>query len=112
VCVEGLEQLTAALKDPDAAVKIAAARRDCNCRRDREDEGRREGRRAGVGAASEDDNKSVRLAGVFALGRIQPEGASTLSETMAKMLGTERNADIKRELITSIGLLGENPRWP
>jgi HEAT repeat protein len=44
---------------------------------------------------------------VFALGRIQPEGASTLSETMAKMLGEEKDADIKRELVTSLGLLTE-----
>src|SRR6185312_118867 len=51
----------------------------------------------------------VRIAAVYALGRIQPEGAATIAETMAAMLGTETDADIKRELITALDLLAEKP---
>jgi HEAT repeat protein len=107
VCVEGLEQLTAVLKDPDAAVKIAAAEAIVIAAANSKMKDDVKGAAPGLVPLLKDDNKSVRLAGVFALGRIQPEGASTLSETMAKMLSTEKDADIKRELVTSIGLLGE-----
>jgi len=57
--------------------------------------------------------KPVRIAGVYALGRIAPDGASTIAETMAAMLGTEKDSekektlDIKLELIASLGLLAE-----
>ncbi len=60
-----------------------------------------------------DNERSVRLAAVYALGRIAPDGAATVAETMAAMLGTEKDTatdkalPIKRELIASLGLLGE-----
>jgi HEAT repeat protein len=59
------------------------------------------------------EDKAVRMAAVYSLGRIEPEGASTIAETMAGMLATEKdaakvsNADMRRELVTSIGLLSE-----
>jgi HEAT repeat protein len=105
VCVEGVEPLIRALKDPEPAVKIAAAEALAL---------------AGVfkkmsarSAAPElvpllkDSDKAVRMAAVYALSRVQPEGASTIAETMTGMLGTEKDADMKRELVTALGLLAE-----
>ena len=54
-----------------------------------------------------DPDKAVRMAAVYALGRIQPEGASTIAETMAAMLDTEKDADMRRELVAALGLLAE-----
>jgi HEAT repeat protein len=54
-----------------------------------------------------DEDKAVRRAAVIALGRISPEGASAVAESMTKMLVTEKESDIRIELITSIQLLKE-----
>jgi HEAT repeat protein len=93
--------LTATLKDTDPATRIAAAEALALTGSD--------GKSAAVGLAPllQDSDKGVRLAAVVALGRITPEGASTIAETMAKMLGVEKDTDIKSELATSLGLLGE-----
>ena len=37
-----------------------------------------------------------------AIGRIQPDGASAVAETMAGMFATEKDADIKRELVAAM----------
>ncbi|MBN9119074.1 MAG: HEAT repeat domain-containing protein [Planctomycetes bacterium] len=104
VCALGLEPLTASLKDPEPAVKVAAAEAIALAGAQT-----KTARSAAPDLVPllKDSEKSVRTAAVYALGRIQPEGASTISETMALMLGTEKDADIKRELIASIGLLAE-----
>jgi HEAT repeat protein len=96
-----VSQLTVILKDPDAATRTAAA--------DALAQAGSEGKTAAAGLAPllQDMDKGVRLAAVIALGRITPEGSATIAETMAKMLGTEKEADMKSELITSIGLLSE-----
>jgi HEAT repeat protein len=60
-----------------------------------------------------DNERPVRTAAVYALGRVTPDGASTIAETMSAMLSSEKDAGedkalpIKRELLISIGLLGE-----
>jgi HEAT repeat protein len=101
VCVMALEPLEDSLKDTDPTVKVAAAEAIALC---------------GMHAKStapelvpllKDKEKSVRIAGVYALGRIAPDGASTIAETMAEMLGSEKDSDIKRQLVASIGLLAE-----
>jgi HEAT repeat protein len=93
--------LTAALKDADPGTRIAAADALALTGAD--------GKSAAVGLVLllQDPNKGVRLAAVMALGRISPEGAPAIAETMARMLGTEKDADIKTELAVSLGLLGE-----
>ena len=53
------------------------------------------------------DDKGVRRAAVIALGRISPEGAPTIAETMSRMLSTEIDIEMRIELATSLGLLGE-----
>jgi HEAT repeat protein len=94
-------QLTGALKDPDPSTRVAVA------------EALALAGSLAKSSASElapllaDQDKSVRFAAVVALGRITPEGASAVAETMAKMLGTEKELDMKLELITSLGLLAE-----
>jgi HEAT repeat protein len=104
VCALGLEPLITCLKDSDAAVKVAAAEAIAVAG----------GAKAPAKSAApglvpllKDNEKSVRMAAVYALGRIQPDGASTVAETMAAMLASEKDADIKRELVASMGLLGE-----
>ncbi len=101
VCLLGIESLTASLKDTDPTVKVAAAEAIAQC-----------GVQAKTTAGEllpllKDKEKVVRIAGVYALGRISPDGASTIAETMAEMLGTEMDSDIKRHLVVSIGLLAE-----
>jgi HEAT repeat protein len=104
-CALAVEPLTGVLKDPDPAVKVAAA--ECIATAGANLKDGAKSAAPGLVPLLKDESKAVRLAAVFALGRIQPEGASTLAEAMARMLGGEKDADIKRELVTSLGLLGE-----
>ncbi len=94
-------QLTGALKDPEAATRAAVAEAIGVTGSD--------GKSAAAGLAPllADEDKTVKRAVVISLGRISPEGASTIADTMAKMLATEKDADMRIELVTSIGLLGE-----
>jgi HEAT repeat protein len=97
----GVTNLIPVLKDADAATKIAAAEALALAGSD-----------AKSGAANlapllGHEDKAVRRAAVIALGRTSPEGASTIAETMARMLGTEMDLDMKIELVVSLGLLGE-----
>lgn len=93
--------LTEALKDPDPATRATIA--------DALALTGTEGKSAAAGLAPllADENKGVRYSAVIALGRISPEGAPAIAETMAKMLGTEKDLDMQVQLITSLGLLGE-----
>ena len=101
VCKLAVVPLIATLKDADPATRIAAA--------DALASTGSEGKSAAVGLVPllRDPDKGVRMAAVIALGRITPEGSSAIAETMAKMLSTEKDTDIKTELAISIGLLGE-----
>jgi|GEM_PF-1284247 len=105
VCSLGIEPLIAALKDSDPTVKVAAA--EAIALAGTQAKTMAKSAAPGLVPLLKDQDKAVRMAGVYALGRIQPEGASTVAETMAEMLGTEKDADMKRELIASIGLLSE-----
>jgi hypothetical protein len=105
VCALGIDPLIEALKDADPEVKIAAA--EAIALVGTQTKTMAKAAAPGLVPMLKDPDKAVRLAAVYALGRIQPEGASTLAETMAEMLGTEKDADIKRELIRSIDLLAE-----
>lgn len=93
--------LTPALKDPDPATRIAAAEALAQAGSD--------AKSAAVNLAPmlASDDKGVRRAAVIALGRISPEGAPTIAETMAQMLSTETDPEMRIELVTSLGLLGE-----
>jgi HEAT repeat protein len=105
VCATGLDPLINALKDPEPAVKVAAA--EAIALTGALAKTMAKSAAPGLVPLLKDPEKSVRMAAVYALGRIQPEGASTVAETMAEMLGTEKDADMKRELIASMGLLAE-----
>src|SRR5262245_26223200 len=93
--------LTAALKDPEPATRIAVAEALAQAGPD--------AKAAAVNLAPllGDEDKGVRLAAVAALGRVAPEGAPAIAEAMCKMLGTEKDLDMRTELVTSLGLLGE-----
>jgi HEAT repeat protein len=104
-CVLGVEHLAKCLKDEDAAVKVAAA--EAIATAGVKVKGSAKSAAPGLEPLLKSEDKAVRLAAIFALGRIEPEGASTIAETMAGMLGGEKDIDMKRELIASIGLLAE-----
>jgi HEAT repeat protein len=105
VCALALEPLAEALKDPDAAVKVSAA--EAIALAGPGSKGAAKAAAPALEPLLKDTDKGVRKAAVYALGRIQPEAAATLSETMAAMFGTEKDADLKRELVAALGLLGE-----
>lgn len=98
-----LAELTAALKDPAPATIVAVADAIAQAGPD--------GRSAAAGLVPllEHPDTTVRRAAVMALGRISPEGAAALAEVMAKMLTGETDPDLRAELLTSLGLLGERP---
>ncbi len=93
--------LTEAIKDPEPATRAAVAEALAQAGT--------EAKSAAINLAPllADEDKSVRLAAVGALGRIAPEGAPAIAETMCKMLTTEKDLDMRTELATSLGLLGE-----
>lgn len=93
--------LTAALKDPDAATRAAVAEAVGLAGTEAKSAA------AGLAPLLSDQDKGVRKAVVISLGRIAPEGAAAVAEIMAKMLDTEKDADMRAELVTSMQLLGE-----
>ncbi|HEY1190571.1 MAG TPA: HEAT repeat domain-containing protein [Gemmata sp.] len=101
VCAAGIESLVPSLKDPEPAVRAGAAEALAQAG------GKAKGAAGPLTELLKDREKAVRAAAVFALGRIEPEAGTTIAETFAMMLGTEKEPDIKRELLTSIRLLGE-----
>jgi HEAT repeat protein len=105
VCAQAVDPLTAALKDPDPAVKVAAA--EALAQAGGQAKTAAKSAAPGLAPLLKDADKAVRRAAVYALGRIQPEGASAVAEAMAAMLAAETDPDMKRELIVALGLLGE-----
>ena len=112
VAKRAVAELTGALKDPEPATPRRG-------RRGHPAVTGTEGKSAAAGLAPllADEDKAVRRAAVISLGRIMPEGASTIAETMAKMLATEkgrRHADRTRHLHRVAGREvagGGRPRW-
>ena len=88
VCALGVDPLTAALKDADPAVKVAAA--EAIAIAGAQVAGTAKSAAPGLVPLLKDPDQKVRTAAVYALGRIQPEGAATIAETMAAMLGSEK----------------------
>jgi HEAT repeat protein len=97
----GVGNLTSALKDSEPATLIAVAEALAQAG------GEARSAAAGLAPLLRHDDKGLRRAAVMALGRTSPEGAPAIAETMTRMLGTERELDLRVELVVSIGLLGE-----
>ncbi|QEG26977.1 putative lyase [Gemmata obscuriglobus] len=101
VCAAGVESLIAVLKDAEPGVRVQAAEALALA-------GAKANSAAGpLAELLKDGEKPVRVAAVYALGRIAPEAGTTIAEALAAMLATEKEADIKREVLASLGLLGE-----
>lgn len=96
-----VEPLTAVLKDADPAARIAAA-----------DALAKVGPDAKTAAPEllrllDDTNKPVRVAAIFALGRVAPENPSFVAAALIKRYGEEKDAELRREVVVSLKLLGE-----
>jgi len=61
-----------------------------------------------------DADKSVRQAAIFALGRIEPENPTFVVAALLKRFGEEKDADLRREVIVSVKLIGDSRKrpWP
>lgn len=101
VCAAGVESLIPALKDAEPGVRVAAAESLALAG------GRAKSAAGALADLLKDGEKPVRTAAIYALGRIEPEAGTTIAELLAAMLGTEKEVEIKREVLASLGLLGE-----
>lgn len=93
--------LTLALRDADAGIRAAAATTLAQT-----------GAEAKTAAPDlvkllDDSDKGVRQAAVFAVGRVYPDDSATAAAALVKMLAAEKDAELRREVIVSLGLLGE-----
>ncbi len=103
---DAVAPLTGTLSDPQAATRAAAA-----------DALGRIGPDARSAAPDllplvTDAEKAVRQAAVFALGRVAPEDVGTVGAIMSGRLKAETDADVRRELVTALGLLGDTSEAP
>jgi HEAT repeat protein len=101
VAKKAVEQLSGALKDADPATRTAAA-----------DALAKAGADAKAAAPEllriiDDSDRAARLAAIFALGRIAPENPSFVAAALIKRFGEEKEAELRRELLVSLKLLGE-----
>lgn len=97
----GVANLIPALKDPEPATLIAVADALAQAGSDAKSAA------ASLAPMLHHSEKGIRRAAVIALGRTSPEGAPAVAETMARMLETEKDLDMRIELVVSLGLLGE-----
>jgi HEAT repeat protein len=97
----GVANLTAALKDPEPETLIAVADALAQAGSDAKSAA------AGLAPLLHHSDQGIRRAAVIALGRTSPEGAPAVAETMSRMLDSEKDLDIRIELVASLGLLGE-----
>ena len=93
--------LTPLLKDPDAATRAAAADTLGRIGTDAK------GAAPGLIPLVEDADKTVRHAAIVALGRIAPENPSFVAAALVKVLTGEKDADMRRDILVSLGLLGD-----
>lgn len=49
----------------------------------------------------------VRKAAAFAVGRVEPDDVTKPSQALVPMVKAEKDADLRREVVTSLGLLGD-----
>jgi HEAT repeat protein len=96
-----VQPLTAALADKDPKVKEAAAMTL--------------GRIGGDAKSAteelipllKDSDATVRKAAVFALGRVEPEDVSKPSLALSPLFPVEKDLELRKELLVSLGLLGD-----
>jgi HEAT repeat protein len=101
VCAAGVDSLIPALKDPEPGVRAAAAEALALAG------GKAKPAAGPLADLLKDADKAPRAAAVYALGRIEPDAATTIAEALAGMLASEKELDVKRELLASLGLLAE-----
>lgn len=99
IAKKAVDPLTTLLKDPSPEIRAATA-----------DALGRVGADAKAAAPAlvpllADQDRSVRLGAVFALGRIAPDDLARVASVLVRQLGTEKDAEIRREIVVSLGLL-------
>jgi HEAT repeat protein len=101
IVVRAVVPLTTVLKDTDPGTRAAAADALAKAGPNAKD------------AAPEllsilnDSDKAVRSAAIFALGRISPDNPSFVAAALIKRFGEEKEAELRREVIVSLKVLGE-----
>ncbi|MFO0805709.1 MAG: HEAT repeat domain-containing protein [Gemmataceae bacterium] len=93
--------LAAALKDPDAGTRAAAADALAKLGADAKDSA------TDLLVLLNDADRPARQAGIFALGRISPDNPSFVSAALIKRFGEEKEADLRREIVVSVKLIGD-----
>jgi len=93
--------LTSVLKDSDASARAAAADALGKIGTDAREAAN------GLLPLVEDSDKAVRQAAIFALGRISPDNPSFAAAALIKRLGDEKDADLRREIVVSLKLIGD-----
>jgi HEAT repeat protein len=93
--------LVAVLKDEEPAARTAAAEALAKLGADAKDAA------TGLLGIINDADKGTRQAGIFALGRISPENGSFIAAALCKRFTEEKEADLRRDIVVSIKLLGD-----
>lgn len=98
---QAVPALTEALKDPDLAVKSACVEALGRVGPDAHTAA------PAILEALKSNDKALTQAAVFALGRVDPEDKSACSAALVRVLKASTDVELRREAITSLGLLGD-----
>jgi HEAT repeat protein len=101
IAKKSVEPLTNFLKDEDAATRTAAA--DALARAG----GDAKGAAPVLIGLLGDADKGVRQSAIFALGRVEPENPSFAAAALIQRLDAEKEADLRRDIVVSLKLLGD-----
>ena len=93
--------LTGTLKDADASIRAAVATTLAATGEDAK------AAAPDLVKMLDDADKAARQAAVFAVGRISPTDSATAAAALVKLLGEEKDAELRRDCMVSLGLLGE-----
>jgi HEAT repeat protein len=93
--------LTGVLKDSDPSARAAAADALAKVGTDAREAAN------GLLPLIDDSDKAARQAAIFALGRISPDNPSFAAAALIKQFGNEKDADLRREIVVSLKLIGD-----
>jgi HEAT repeat protein len=101
IAARAVAPLAAVLKDADPAARAAAAAALARAGSEAKDAA------PALIPLLDDPDKAARSAAIFALGRITPDNPSFVAAALVKRYGEEKEAELRREAVVSLKLLGE-----